>query len=135
MRRRRRNSVNSAQRDAFPITSEQLFAQLYVRPMRSVLPDLLRRLEDRREFHPAYDYRRARGFSRLDQTAIKVRPVTRSSSGAHGVSRDVFRFAVPSRTLICVRRKERREVLFASGNAKGSRKPKRRNYYSGVSCR
>lgn len=50
-------------------------------------------------------------------------------------SRQAFKF--PDRVLVCVRRKQRRETLFALGRTgKGSKNPnRRRSEYSDVSCR
>lgn len=62
----------------------------------------------------------------------------------HGPLRKVLSerigFEDPSRVMICVRRKQRREVIFAKklGGAAGRRKrrfkPPSRNYYSDVDC-
>lgn len=45
-------------------------------------------------------------------------------------------FAAPDKVLVCVRRRRRKEVLFAKNKAgkRGQRKP-RRNYWSSISCR
>lgn len=45
-------------------------------------------------------------------------------------------FNVPRETLVCVRRKVRRKVIFATRKTgKGSRSPRKLSRYSGVSCK
>lgn len=52
------------------------------------------------------------------------------------LSHDRLGFALPERVMRCVQRKERREVLFAKRKTgKGARSPKRRNYWSAISCK
>lgn len=48
-----------------------------------------------------------------------------------------FAFAVPRKVELCVRRAQRKQVMFAlRRTGKGSRAPRRRrNYWTGVSCR
>lgn len=43
-------------------------------------------------------------------------------------------FAVPGKTIVCVRRKRRREVLFAKRKAHGAGR-RRRNQWSNIACR
>lgn len=136
MARRRRS--NSVRRVTFDYSNRRLSGPI----RRSSLPRLssLRAIEDRREFHPEGDFRPARGFvyprhrlvvsvprqepSRLADTYTPVVPL--------GVS-----FKAPRQVAICVRRKQRREVLHAMGKTgRGSRfnRAPRRNVYSEVSC-
>lgn len=126
---KRRNRDRSEQRDSTHIASSLL------RP--TVIPDLLSLIEDRRTFNPAEYY--PKGTSKLS-SEIGIAPVKRS-----GVKRgknvafqpDIFRFKMPEKVALCVRRKSRREVLFAlRKTGKGSRMVKRRrNRYSEISCK
>lgn len=47
----------------------------------------------------------------------------------------VVAFSTPSRVVVCVRRKRRREVLFARGVGGGRVRPGRRSGTSGISCK
>lgn len=94
------------------------------RPFLSLLD-----LEDRRQWHPEGPKRPARALSR---SASRLMP-TKSYTAAIGRG---VRFAVPGKVAICVRRERRREVLFARRQTRrGSGAPKRRNWFSAVSCR
>lgn len=102
------------------------------RPLRVSLSQV----EDRRAFHPLSSWRPARLLSGHPAPPVvpKSAPPGRSFRGRfpfHGL-----RFAVPERVVICVRRHERREVMFAKKRAgkRGQRKP-RRNWYSAISCK
>lgn len=94
---------------------------------RSIRPTQL--LEDRRQFHPARALRPARSF--FGKAHVVVRKPSRV--GNRNVVPNGVRFEVPKNVAICIRRKERREVLIAKG-AGGSGRPKRRNAWSYVSC-
>lgn len=100
-------------------------------------PTLLPEIEDRRLFHPQDVFRPAKGLSK-GSTLLEVRPVGDRTKRARGMSSpETIRFSIPNHVAICVRRKRRREVLFALGKTgKGSKKfRRRRNYYSGVNCK
>ena len=115
-----------------------------VRPV--VLPSLstfnypLILLEDRRTFHPDGQFRLPASRYRSD-----VRLVPKGSSHARGKSRSVrsvlysappvpVGFARPDRVAICVRRKIRRQVIFASGVGGGKVRRGKRTYKSGFHC-
>lgn len=106
----------------------------------SPLADLLA-IEDRRQWHPEEPFEPARSARSLSDSFVvadPVRPTKRQAPGRPlSISADVFRFKVPDNVAVCIRRKERREVLFAKRKTgKGSRKRfRRRNYYTEVSCR
>ena len=109
---------------------------------RSPLPDLhaldqlramVRAMEDRRRFHPLRTLRPAGALKRSSRR-IAVTPSTSNLAGrfpSPGLS-----FAVPRDVAICVRRKTRREVLFAlKKRGKGSgAKRRRRNHFSQIGC-
>lgn len=130
MARRRRSN---AQRDSFPISrSADLRGLLVRRPVR-LLP--LRPIEDRRTYHPLRAFRPAQSLGRRDAARVVLeRP--RQRPGRSFFPIDVFKFAVPRKVAICVRRKERRETLFAKKLTRsGAGAPKRRNYWSAISCK
>lgn len=90
-------------------------------------PVELLEVEDRRTFHPLGGFRPARSLGPRSDARVQVRrfrPFRYS---------DVFQFAVPDRVAVCVRRRERREVLHAKRSL--GRGAGRRNYWSGISCR
>jgi len=90
---------------------------------------------------PARDVRGRSARHVYTRTAPKVirgpggKPL--QSGKAHSVflNPDRLRFVAPIRTVICLKRKARREVLFAfKRTGKGARTPKRRNQWSDVEC-
>lgn len=91
-----------------------------------VMRPVLREVEDRREFHPARRLRPARMVSGLPA------PHKQKSKSFQAMQPS---FAVPKGVAICVRRKERREVLFARRKTrKGSGGGRRFNEWSKVKC-
>lgn len=102
--------------------------------------DLLRSIEDRRLFNPEQDFAPARGFSRRDQSEVHDPNVNRNKSkpfryrNLFGPTR--FAFSSPNKVVLCVRRAKRREVLFALKKTRsGKGGSRRRNFYTGVSCK
>lgn len=100
-------------------------------PRSPVRVPYLAPITDRRTYHPA----------------PRFRPVTVSGSRHHtlapgkkfltpfGVT-PIVRFEAPRKIAVCVRRKTRREVLFAQRRTgKGARSPRRRDEWSDVSCK
>jgi len=114
--------IRRSRRDSFLIAKRP---RLLRRVYRAPLSLSVRSLEDRRLFHPERFRRPAASVLRTDRS---VREVFRGK-------RAVMMFSVPKRVSICVRRKERREVLFAKGKGGGGKRHPRRNYWSSVSCR
>lgn len=98
----------------------------------------LREVEDRRTYHPEFEFRPARtvwGHPVRPNRVKEVRPA-RPAFRSPGLGARV-RFAVPARTVICVRRNQRKEVLHAlkkTGKRGASRSRRRRNYFSAISC-
>lgn len=148
-RRRRKRRDDSRERDASPIARRSLRPSTIV--VRSFVEPDLSFVEDRRRFDPEGDYAPARSASRRDQARIldsltspipdpgragQLRSIARPKRSASFFnSRSVFQFAVPRKVALCVRRKRRKEVLFAKRRTgKGARTPKRRNYWSEISC-
>lgn len=85
--------------------------------------------EDRRQWHPERAARPA-----LSSPRSAARLVARGH--VRDQTKAIVAFAAPDRVAVCVRRRRRREVLFARGvgGRRGLRSP-RRSFYSGISCR
>lgn len=118
------NTYSSVQRDITTLSLAELYARRLLRPLVPVtfsLPEI----EDRREFHPLKGVRPARVLSRTSQRMLRP----------HATQPGVLRFSVPEKVAICIRRKRRREVLFAKRQTgRGAYSRKYRNYWSDVSC-
>lgn len=125
MARRRSGSSNNYPNASVPNTANRrLFDPnilSLIRPLRDI-----RLVEDRREYHPDGPFRFARALYR-----DSARPVA-SPTGASRVPVGIS-FKVPDHVAICVRRKQRKEVMIARGG-RGSRKRKHRNIYSDMRC-
>lgn len=88
---------------------------------------------DRRTFHPMGRLRPAPAVYRPARRLVPARPKSRALSFS-ALSNQVG-FAIPRRVEICVRRKERREVILAKRlGRKGARSRKTRNIWSDVKC-
>lgn len=94
----------------------------------SAVRSLLTESEDGRLFSP--DFRPAQTTRRSGR--VIATPSRRMS--ARGWRYDQFRFESSPYVITCIRRKRRREVLFAKRRARPARRP-RRNAYSNVWCR
>lgn len=84
-------------------------------------------LDDGREWHPEGKFRPAAAVDRADRAIVDVqRPYSRTVVG----------FANPNGVAVCVRRKTRREVLFAFNKARGRGGSARKRYTrnSSVKC-
>lgn len=103
-------------------------------PVRSNLSEI----EDGRYWHPD-PIRNARTPRQWVSRFNLAKPVRRSTQR---VDRRAIAFADPQslsfrnnkHVVVCVRRKQRREVLFAKGRGGGGKKRGRRNYWSNVRC-
>lgn len=129
-----RRSRDRSQRDASVIpTSLDVLQPLSLDPA-----SLLAEIEDRRQWHPEEPFQVARSVARVSDafTVAVPLPATKSRRGSF-FTPDKFRYAVPEKVAVCIRRKERREVLFAKRKTgKGSRRVRRRrNYQTAVSCK
>lgn len=124
---RSRHSSSRMQRDNNTIAKQSLLLRHW--PVSD-----LRMFEDRRQFYPEV-FRPARGVFSWSSgiTVSEPRRETRHNrfKVPHGLS-----FSVPRDVFICVRRKNRRSVLFAKRKTgKGARaRVRRRNEYSDVRC-
>lgn len=92
----------------------------------------LRLVEDRRQWHPVGPQMPARAWNRNATRVI----VPRYAKLAGTAVTAKLAFSGPSSVAICVRRKRRREIMFAKGfgGRRGQRRPKR-NWYSSIRCR
>lgn len=143
MAARRRNRNTIGERDNSHIASDlpERFDDLVTRSLpplfdnQPAIRSPLVEVEDRRNWHP--DGVAPVRSSRRSAVRLEHRPTrsTAAVSSARARAPDFTWFAQPRHVLVCVRRKERREVLFATrGRGKGSRTPKRRNAWSNVRC-
>lgn len=138
MTRRRKNQRSITHRDIQKIASRRLVGTSNNYSVAKVpLTTNLRLIEDRRFWHPQGPKAPARSFRssvhRIVEVPKKPRPVK-----PHKIKSFVptsLAFDDPA-TLICVRRKVRREVMFARRKA-GKRGQKRKtfSYYSSISCK
>lgn len=112
-----------------------------VRPPRRTLIDFnklrrldLTKLEDRRQWHPDGKFRAAATFSRRDQRRL-VERFTENTVRDYFPSAKIG-FAIPDKVVRCVKRKRRKEVMFALNlTGKGSKVSRRkRDEYSDIKC-
>jgi len=101
-------------------------------PVRSRRKTNLRLVEDRRQWHPDGPRRAATAFNRFAPRLIV--PKWAALGGAAVTSK--IAFSDPSSVAICIRRKTRREVIFAKRKSgrRGQRRLKR-NWFSKIHCR
>lgn len=117
---------NRSQRDTFDIATPVLDRR-YVLPVRSGLGDLvsllerseLQDVEDRREYHPL-------AVARPTVERGRMRAGLFSEFSTTG--REYFAFRRPDRVPVCIRRQERREVIFAKRHAGKGGRGRRRRY-------
>lgn len=128
----RRTRRRRAERDLFTIASVPLFRPLVRAPVLSRFTDL-RPIEDRRTFYPARFSEPARSLPR-SAARLVVRPKVSSRTQPRLMVPSAVTFAAPKRVVLCVRRKRRREVLFARGKGGGGHRRPRRNQFSDVEC-
>lgn len=112
-------------RDTIAIANPLLFFGL---PFTSTL---LREVEDRRTFHPSGSFRPV--FSPpSDAPIFKAARSKRPSS----FPSDALAYSIPDMTPTCIRRRRRREVIFASGKGgrRGRQRRHRRKWDSSIHC-
>lgn len=125
----RSKNSNNRQRDASLPSLAPLLA-FPVRPFTPLplpsLPPVLTEVEDRRSFNPLGPARPAAASHRTASRTVSVtgRPIY------------ALNFHDPQRVALCVRRKRRRQVLFAlKKTRKGSYGKKHRNFWSRIGCK
>lgn len=91
--------------------------------------------EDRRDFNPLQDYAPAGVFSYQAPRHVVVKKARTRAATVQELLPSGLQFADASGVVVCVRRKRRREVLFAKKKhgRNGARKY-RRNRFSEISC-
>lgn len=146
-RRRRRDNTTIANRRLPRFANARLSPSLNYYHGRSDSSRRLQLYEDRRQWHPEGSSAPARSFSVSRHRLTVVRPkANRDSSRPFDWSGGILTFGEelspavtfqsPSRVLVCVRRKVRKEVLHSLGKTGrlGQNKP-RFSEYSSISCR
>lgn len=107
-----------------------------LRPLRSYLSDRRRWRPEPIGFRSALTIGGRRAIHSVRPVIASSRPQKAKSKLSPSFPMERRVFSVPKRVEVCVRRKERREVLFAKRRTgRGSRTPKRRNEWSDVKCR
>lgn len=93
-------------------------------------------LSDRRLYHPEGFFRPAIAQPKVAARIIGGPGKSQAGRKLHSLSHEKLTFAVPDKVAICVRRKRRKEVMFAKNKAgkSGQKRPKR-NYWSSISCK
>lgn len=126
MAKRRSGTANVSYR-RYPVRMVPQFRPIVRRlPSVSFRRAVVRAIEDRRFWTPARRLAPPRAMPRAAARLVPSR--RRLSSWLH--------FAIPDRVAICVRRKIRREVLFANKlTRRGAGGSKRRNEWSAISCK
>lgn len=127
----RGRSSRSSPRDGYTIASEAVDASFYEDLTEA---PSFRVFEDLRTWHPAGRLRAVQSYTYGDGLLVDRSNVRVGRTEAPLFSGHVG-FREPDRVFICARRKQRREVLMATGRGGGrhSRKP-RRNRWSDVRC-
>lgn len=136
-----RRKPESGRRSAVTSTANRVASAPLVSPLRTVkirsFQEQVRELEDRRDYHPQGKSRDPRSTYRSD-TRLIVAPIKKALKRPKGSKLVIpFRtsFSVAKRVSLCVRRHQRREVLFALKRvAKGSGSRKIRNQWSEIKC-
>lgn len=106
----------------------------------SLFPDLTE-IEDRRRWHPLGAHAPAAGLSKPRHRLKMSEPLPPNRDPFGDTLRKrgsspTIAFSVPTPVAICVRRKQRKEVLHAlKKTGKTGQKRPRRSYYSSISCR
>lgn len=92
--------------------------------------------EDRREHHPEGIHRPVRALPRQAATLQVPIPAKRARGNVAKFSTPSLSFSVPQRVSLCVRRHQRKEVLFALKRTRrgAASKTHKRNWWSNVKC-
>lgn len=152
MARRNKNSNNRRSDETFDFSSEaapakpKKFKKTFAPKVTHTAPKLSE-IEDRRTWHPSGKTRPARSLTRSQhqlKIATKRHTSPRSTDPVHKKiqrARDArlphrVQFDAPENVLVCIRRKQRKQVLFAlRKTGKGARARRhRQSYYSSIGC-
>lgn len=120
-----KKSKNQQTREPSGLATSQVRSALLASPLRLI--------DDRRTFDFEPGTRPARLFSG-STASITATPSTNKKIRPSKVPYQIA-FSAPADTLVCVRRQQRREVLFAKNKTgkRGQRRP-RRNQWSNIKC-
>lgn len=133
MAKRSRSRSSSKARRVTSSNANRRLPSLSNSPRQLDLEAYLNEIDDRRTFHPAGPARNAVSFHSSTHTLV-IPPTTQHPTRSVDVPAGVA-FQAPHDVLICVRRKQRKEVLHATKKAgKSGQKRPRRNYYSEILC-
>lgn len=147
MARRQKSSNKSTQRDDTDIATDSEVLRKFITTPKPYAPIVTAPLHlpsfDARRFHPEPITRpiaEPRSASRLTlprQSAVSSQGVvqTPSRNSRKGTLPATVAFSQPKQVSVCIRRKARREVLFAKQRTnKGARARRNRNQWSDVKC-
>lgn len=101
------------------------------------LSTYLSMIEDRRTWHPDGPTRAARSIPGGSPSQVVIKKAPAKFKRPYSYVPTDTRFAVPEKTIVCIRRQRRKEVLFAkkkTGRGRGRKNPKR-SYWSAISCK
>lgn len=127
--RRRDQDTSVLAPDAFSPPRTLTPRVVQVRPVADLRP-----VEDRRTYHPLGPMRPPKTWSGHSVTPVKPKFSNKKFQRNLPFG---LQFAAPKETLVCVRRKRRKEVLHAlkkTGKGAGRRRKPRRNFYSWIGC-
>lgn len=140
----RKRNRDTTQRDASDIaTDSEVLRNFIVKPKPYVpiipsLPKPLTLLEDRRAWHPETKQIRNPGALQRSNTTLRIREDagTAKAKTRSGPLPRTVGFEQPKGVAICVRRKVRREVLFAKNRSRkgAAAAHRRRTEWSDVKC-
>lgn len=130
----RSKSSKRSERDPLEIAIGPMLGPLSPSPLVSPLlpsPLVLSEIEDGRQFHPEFDSRPALTIGGSPTRTVARGKPARLFNVSHRLG-----FDQPVHVVRCVRRKQRREVLFAKRRTrKGSGARRHRNQWSNVHCK
>lgn len=147
MAHRRKNSTNTTQRDDNDIATDSEVLRNFIKQSKPYAPIVTEPLHlptfDNRLYHPTPSLRPVsdpRSASRLQipqKSAVRPRGAVQASPANRrtGTIPSKVAFSQPKQVSVCIRRKARREVLFAKMKTrKGAGSPRTRNFWSDVKC-
>lgn len=140
--KRERDTIDIANpvKDRFPYERGLILLSSPTRSIDDLSNIQLSTIEDRREFNPTdYQVRTMSGaphrLALYDKRVMRKQAYVADRALHPSQTKARIGFATPQNVLVCVRRKMRKEVLFALGKAGGgARRPPRRNWTSYLAC-
>lgn len=144
-RKHRHSSSKTRSDDAFDVSTDSEVLRTFIKK-NSALPSPiihpsppkpLKLFEDRRTFHPDGKNRPLTAVNARPRTVIRAERSSEAISRPHAAPKLSPRLSVEpaSKIAVCIRRKTRREVIFAlNKTGKGARSKRTRNQWSNTSC-